>query len=468
MSTSSVLSSAGAAALAVWATSCIKDLPVDHGAGGSRGGAGGSRDGAGGSGAPTDAGRDALGAATQICDPPCGVGLTCNTTSRQCISVSREQGCGNTAGLQAGAAYPMYRNCPTRSGASPFTGPTGSRLGPIANAGASKPFPAFPGAVAADGTLYTRSGLIPNTTGDGVVAFRGTEIVWSIADLSMAGTPAIGADGTLYFGSFDGRLHALGPEGKERWTFDPGKALIQGAGSSPVIGPDGTVYFTADTAVHAVARTGAERWSFAPGGSLTDAAMSLDGSMVYVASTSGRVHALRSDGSVLWSSSFAGDTSALNGPAVGMDGAVYVSAQGVFAFDAQGRPSWIFPSSTTPGMGGNCTSVTLSEGGSIYVVCDRRLSALDRNGAPQWSVQLAGESYSFYPPSTVAADGEIFQSATNQLLRLGPDGAIRSLWTVSIDDSPSSVSSTGAIGVDHTLYLETEYGAWSHLWTVGP
>ena len=122
---------------------------------------------------------------------------------------------------------------------------------------------------------------------------------------------------------------------------------------------------------------------------------------------------------------------------MGIDGAIYVSGVGVFAFDAQGSPLWENP-------GFSCTSVTSSDAGSIYFVCDGQLLAFDWNGAWQWTVPLPHdkrlEDGLLDLPSTVAADGEIFQPALNQLLRLGPDGAIRSRWIVTVEKGDLSVS----------------------------
>ena len=51
--------------------------------------------------------------------------------------------------------------------------------------------------------------------------------------------PAIGLDGTVYFGCDDGKLYALNPDGNKKWDFTAGGAV----GSSPAIAADGTVYF---------------------------------------------------------------------------------------------------------------------------------------------------------------------------------------------------------------------------------
>ena len=55
----------------------------------------------------------------------------------------------------------------------------------------------------------------------------------------MYSSPAIGADGTVYIGSSDGRVYALdGSSGSLKWSYATGAQVW----SSPAIGADGTVY----------------------------------------------------------------------------------------------------------------------------------------------------------------------------------------------------------------------------------
>ena len=55
----------------------------------------------------------------------------------------------------------------------------------------------------------------------------------------MWSSPAIGADGTVYVGSDDKKIHALdGKTGARKWEF-VARSYVR---SSPAIGKDGTVY----------------------------------------------------------------------------------------------------------------------------------------------------------------------------------------------------------------------------------
>ena len=54
----------------------------------------------------------------------------------------------------------------------------------------------------------------------------------------IASSPTIGADGTIYIGSYDDNVYAVNPNGTEKWSFVTGGVLV----SSAAVGADGTVY----------------------------------------------------------------------------------------------------------------------------------------------------------------------------------------------------------------------------------
>jgi outer membrane protein assembly factor BamB len=63
----------------------------------------------------------------------------------------------------------------------------------------------------------------------------------------------IATDGTIYFGSHDGILYALHPDGSLKWTFDAAGGPIS---SAPVLAADDTIYFVNDTALMALSPDG--------------------------------------------------------------------------------------------------------------------------------------------------------------------------------------------------------------------
>ena len=127
-------------------------------------------------------------------------------------------------------------------------------------------------------------------------------ILWEfVAGGSIASSPAIGPDGTVYFGSSDGYLHALHPDGTPKWSHLVGAPVR----SSPAIGIDGTIYVGADD---------------------------------------GMLHAFSPEGTNLWQ--FPTDDVIFSSPAIGVDRTIYVGSRDdkLHAVDPQGNPRWNAPS----------------------------------------------------------------------------------------------------------------------------
>jgi outer membrane protein assembly factor BamB len=195
------------------------------------------------------------------------------------------------------------------------------------------------------------------------------------------GRPAIASDGTIYYSAFNTGLYARNPDGTEKWTvslgpsspgsdndYMPGVDTVAGFGyiytdvpgnalaalnpadgfeiwrvgvdsdidSTPVVGPDGTIYFGTDNAAKALfaidPNTRSEKWPrFVTGGQVDNIpALNPDGSEVYVVSNDGNLYAVNTaDGEELWRFPIPvnpSDGVANSSPAVGADGTVYVGS----------------------------------------------------------------------------------------------------------------------------------------------
>ena len=76
-------------------------------------------------------------------------------------------------------------------------------------------------------------------------------------------SPAIGTDGTIYFGSHDRKFYALAPDGRKKWEFATGGPIV----SSPALNQDQCLYFTSvDGCLYALNLDGSLRWRLRTGG----------------------------------------------------------------------------------------------------------------------------------------------------------------------------------------------------------
>jgi outer membrane protein assembly factor BamB len=147
-------------------------------------------------------------------------------------------------------------------------------------------------AIGPDGTVYCDDGC------DSLFALQpdGT-VKWSVKATGFAGI-AIGADGTIYCSTTeDGRNYmcAWAPDGSERWRCECGTW----SWNSPAIGSDGTIYFGAREGIFAIAPEGTRKWMYRTGHIASTAAVRAD-SVVCVGSVDGCFYALNPDGTLRW------------------------------------------------------------------------------------------------------------------------------------------------------------------------
>ena len=168
----------------------------------------------------------------------------------------------------AESPWPMFHHDPQRTGRSRFSGPEApiERWRFVAG-GEVRSSPA----IGADGTIYAWS-----DDGRLYAISRHGSLKWSfLTGGAVKSSPAVGDDGTIYVGSLDGNLYAIGPNGTESWTFPTGS----GVHASPVIGPGGTIYINSASLLYAVNPDGTENWAFSIGQSLfSSPAIGPDGS----------------------------------------------------------------------------------------------------------------------------------------------------------------------------------------------
>lgn len=189
-------------------------------------------------------------------------------------------------------------------------------------------------AIGADGTIFAPSG-------DGdlhAIDQAGVEkwhVQISARRAFVNSSPVIAEDGTVYIGcsSAFAKVSAIdGYTGQVKWTF-PVLGLVR----SLALGADGTVYFGSqnDDTLFALNPNGTVRWRKDFGTDLNGQALGIappmigDDGTVYAEDTNGTVYAFDGgSGSLRWSASIASDSWL----ALGMDGTVYATTTDAFFF----------------------------------------------------------------------------------------------------------------------------------------
>ena len=278
-------------------------------------------------------------------------------------------------------------------------------------------------------------------------------ILWQVpTGRYVFSTPALGRDGTIYIGSANGRLYALGPDGTTKWTFLTG-AEIQ---SSPAIGRDGTIYFgSGDKRVYALNPDGSKKWDFLTGDLiLCSPTLGADGT-IYIGSRDGHYYALDADGTLKWrfeTGRYYTDMPAVIGP----EGTILVSGGGtIYALKRDGEERW------QKNLGRSMLGVgmVIGRGGRIYATVaedgpDRTLLfALTQHGEIVWkftSGQITAVANPCFP--AIGRDETIYLATPDAMLyAIRPEGSLK--WSVPATPSQSSP----ALSSEGKIYLNSSW-----------
>jgi len=334
----------------------------------------------------------------------------------------------------------------------------------------------------------------------------------------VVSSPAIGPDGTIYFGDGDGLVYALLPDGSLSWEYRTGAAIV----SSPTLGPDGSVYIVStDGYLYALSRDGFLQWKLHTGLIFRASPTVAPDGTIYIVDASGALNALNPDGtikwqrgpfpgpvwqafggtpavgadgtvyawngalptqlyaynpdgSLKWTAPISGQSNEIGAPAIGPDGTIYVADRGgpLNAVSPTGQLKWTFRGCPSVGVLGSTNAIILDApavgpDGTVYFYCNgmggQGVYAVNADGTLKWRFPTGSWSQS---SPAIGADGTIYvgdQSA--RLYALNPDGSLK--WQY---DAGVVVESSPAIGADGTIYVgsgDSWYGPAGGLHALG-
>ncbi len=357
--------------------------------------------------------------------------------------------CGNMAGLQSAAPWPMLGYCPTHVSRAARVSSQSNHVLWTASAGGAV---AGGIAIAADGTIYAGAG-------DGkLYAFDSSGATkWATAVGASGFTnavPAIAEDGSIYIGNQDESFYSVTPAGDVSWKYDIGGQLF----TSATIGSDGTIYVggsAGESEGFALNNNGTLKWSFTTGQEVDSSpAIGFDGT-VYIGSEDANIYALDGTGQKNWA--FNDNEGGAQTPVIGTDGTVYFNGKNsMCAVDSAGKLLWVTATtnqSTIPAIGWDGTVYAASTDGGLYAFDGAK-------GTIKWHLTGLG-AFDWLMQPIIGGDGTIYiGSTTGEFYAFTASGS--TLWTYM---TGGAIHGPAAIGGDGTLYFGSDD---QKLYALGP
>lgn len=189
------------------------------------------------------------------------------------------------------------------------------------------------------------------------------------------GAASVAHDGTIYVVSRVNEIFALNSDGTEKWEFDLSESEIDGfyeSFSSPAIGEDGTIYFTAGDYLFSFNPAEALNWKYKIGGGSRNSPVIGEDGTIYVCSDKENVFAINPDGKLKWNYN-TGHPFWANSLAIGADGVIYLGTSdgNLFALDSNGERKWETKLSDY-----YLSSPIIGNDGTIYIASEKEFFAV--------------------------------------------------------------------------------------------
>jgi len=356
---------------------------------------------------------------------------------------------GTGTGGLADTAWPIFHRDRNNTGQSPYNGPqTNTNIWNYTTGVITYASPV----IGADGTIYIGSygtNTLYALNPDGTLKWK------YITGGAIDGSAAIGADGTIYIGSYDKNLYALNPDGTLKWKYTTGGAIY----SSVAIGADGTIYVgNSDNNLYALNPDGTLKWKYTTGGTIcSSATIGADGT-IYIGSDDKKLYALNPDGTLKWK--YSTWQIYYSSPAIGKDGTIYIGSSGgskLYALNPDGTLKWRYSTGKIYG-----STLAIATDGTIYIgsYSSSQIYALNPDGTLKWTYNTGA----IFGSMALGADGTIYiGSGDKKVYAINPDGTLKWSYTTG-----NTIYGSPAISADGTLYIGSDDGKLYAFKDVGP
>ena len=186
-------------------------------------------------------------------------------------------------------------------------------------------------ALGSDGTIY-----LPTSGGTVYALSFAGRLRWQYRlKAEISSSLSIGPEGTIYIGSSDRLLHAFSPSGEKKWEVE-----LSGRAGTPAIGADGTLYINS-FGIQAVSPEGIVLWTYSIPAQTASPVLGSDGTII-AGARNGRLYAISPQGEKLWDLYLGEEI--LSAAAVAGDGTIFVGTKGsrLYAVSLRGKLKWSF------------------------------------------------------------------------------------------------------------------------------
>ncbi|MCD6309319.1 MAG: PQQ-binding-like beta-propeller repeat protein, partial [Candidatus Eremiobacteraeota bacterium] len=254
-------------------------------------------------------------------------------------------------------------------------------------------------------------------------------------------SPAIGENGTVYFGSGDCNLYAISPAGEILWKFGTENPVL----SSPAITREHIYFGSDDGWFYCLDHSGDICWCYPAGGKLLSSPnITTNGLVIFGVFFDGTIQALTAEGKPAWS--YRTGDFVFSSPATNKEGRIFFGSgdRHLYCIDQDGNFIWKYKT------GGKIYSSPLVDDKNVYFGSDdSRFYALDISGKYRWSLETVGP---IPGSSALTKSGNILvPSEDSNLYCLDRSGRV--IWACDLD---SEVFSAPLVDSENRAYLGSE------------